>query len=136
MADITETGATGTVALIHAARVDVTSRASTNNLAAAAVQAMGGIDVLVNNAAIYAGPERKGFEDIDGAMWDRVMAVNVKGRWAMTSAVAPMMRKTGQGAVINISSATVMSGSPQAALSVVQRRSSRHDPGHGAGIGR
>jgi NAD(P)-dependent dehydrogenase (short-subunit alcohol dehydrogenase family) len=119
-ADINETGTQETAALIkasngvaHAAKVDVTSRASTETLAATAAKAMGGIDVLVNNAAIYAGLERKGFEEIDEAVWDRVMAVNVKGPWAMTRAVAPHMRKSGQGAIINVSSATVMSGSPQ-----------------------
>jgi NAD(P)-dependent dehydrogenase (short-subunit alcohol dehydrogenase family) len=119
-ADINETGAIETAALIkasggtaHAAKVDVTSRASTETLAATAMQTLGGIDVLVNNAAIYAGLERKGFEEIDEAVWDRVMAVNVKGPWAMTRAVAPHMRKSGQGAIINVSSATVMSGSPQ-----------------------
>ena len=119
-ADINEAGAAETAALIKAsgctaqsAKVDVTSRASTEVLAATAVESLGGIDVLVNNAAIYAGLERKGFEDIDEAVWDRVMAVNVKGPWAMTRAVAPHMRTSGQGAVINVSSATVMSGSPQ-----------------------
>lgn len=119
-ADVNEYGAEETAALIRAAggtaqaaKVDVTNRASTESLAAAAVQAFGGIDVLVNNAAIYAGLERKGFEEIDEAVWDRVMAVNVKGPWSMTRAVAPHMRKSGQGAIINVSSATVMSGSPQ-----------------------
>jgi NAD(P)-dependent dehydrogenase (short-subunit alcohol dehydrogenase family) len=119
-ADINEAGAQETAALInaaggvaHAAKVDVTSRASTEALAASAATALGGIDVLVNNAAIYAGLERKGFEEIDEAVWDRVMAVNVKGPWAMTRAVAPHMRKAEQGAIINVSSATVMSGSPQ-----------------------
>jgi NAD(P)-dependent dehydrogenase (short-subunit alcohol dehydrogenase family) len=119
-ADINETGVQETVALIKAAggvahsdKVDVTSRLSTETLAATAAKAMGGIDVLVNNAAIYAGLERKGFEEIDEAVWDRVMAVNVKGPWAMTRAVAPHMRNSGQGAIINVSSATVMSGSPQ-----------------------
>lgn len=116
-ADINADGATETAALIgatgHAAQVDVTSRASTAALADHAAAVLGGVDVLVNNAAIYAGLERKGFEQIDEAVWDRVMAVNVKGPWAMTSAVAPLMRRAGAGAVINVSSATVMSGSPQ-----------------------
>jgi NAD(P)-dependent dehydrogenase (short-subunit alcohol dehydrogenase family) len=119
-ADINAVGANETAALIRAsggtadaAQVDVTSRASTGALAATAARLMGGIDVLVNNAAIYAGLERKGFEQIDEAVWDRVMAVNVKGPWAMTSAAAPYLRKAGGGAVINVSSATVMSGSPQ-----------------------
>ena len=119
-ADINAAGASETAALIcaaggtaHAAAVDVTSRASTESLAAYAAHSRGGIDTLINNAAIYAGLERKSFDQIDEAVWDRVMAVNVKGPWAMTSAAAPVMRRAGQGAVINVSSATVMSGSPQ-----------------------
>lgn len=116
-ADINLTGAQETAALIggaaFAAQVDVTSQVSTAALAAQAAETMGGIDVLVNNAAIYAGLERKGFEQIDETVWDRVMAVNVKGPWQMTRAVAPHLRKAGGGAVINVSSATVMSGSPE-----------------------
>lgn len=116
-ADINADGAAETAALIgangHTAQVDVTSRASATALADTALRLMGGVDVLVNNAAIYAGLERKGFEQIDEAVWDRVMAVNVKGPWAMTSAITPLMRRAGAGSVINVSSATVMSGSPQ-----------------------
>lgn len=116
VADINLTGAVETAAGIGdaaiAAQVDVTSQASTATLAALAAARMGGIDILVNNAAIYAGLERKGFEQIDEAVWDRVMAVNVKGPWQMTRAVAPHLRHAGGGAVINVSSATVMSGSP------------------------
>lgn len=116
VADINLTGAEETARAIGAAaiaaQVDVTSQASTTALAALAAERLGGIDVLVNNAAIYAGLERKGFESIDEAVWDRVMAVNVKGPWQMTRAVAPHLRAAGRGAVINVSSATVMSGSP------------------------
>ncbi|MCX7644036.1 MAG: glucose 1-dehydrogenase [Rhodobacteraceae bacterium] len=116
VADINEAGAEAAAAAIGpaavAARVDVTSRSSTAALAALAAERLGGIDVLVNNAAIYAGLERKGFEAIDEAIWDRVMAVNVKGPWQMTRAAAPHLRAAGGGAVINVSSATVMSGSP------------------------
>ncbi|WP_434622516.1 SDR family NAD(P)-dependent oxidoreductase [Tabrizicola sp. M-4] len=117
VADINLTGAEETARAIGAAaiaaQVDVTSQASTAALAALAAEQFGGIDVLVNNAAIYAGLERKGFESIDEAVWDRVMAVNVKGPWQMTRAVAPHLRAAGGGAVINVSSATVMSGSPE-----------------------
>jgi Dehydrogenases with different specificities (related to short-chain alcohol dehydrogenases) len=113
-ADINLTGAEETAGLTggFAGAVDVTSQASTTTLAALAAERMGGIDILVNNAAIYAGLERKGFESIDEAVWDKVMAVNVKGPWQMTRAAAPFLRKQG-GAVINVSSATVMSGSPE-----------------------
>lgn len=116
VADINLTGAQDTAAGIGAAalaaQVDVTSQSSSAALAALAADHLGGIDVLVNNAAIYAGLERKGFEQIDESVWDRVMAVNVKGPWQMTRAVAPHLRAAGAGAVINVSSATVMSGSP------------------------
>ena len=55
---------------------------------------------------------RKSFETITEAEWDRVMAVNVKGAWMAIKATAPLLREAGGGTIINISSATVMSGSP------------------------
>lgn len=118
-ADIQLKGAEETARLIgesggkaHAAEVDVASGASTQALAQFALARMGGVDALVNNAAIYAGLERRSFEAIDEAEWDRVMRVNVKGVWMMSKAVAPLMRRAGAGAIVNVSSATVMSGSP------------------------
>ena len=117
-ADIAAAGAEATAARIRATgadaisvRADVTELRSLDALAEAAVSRFGGIDVLVNNAAIYAGIARKPFTDIDEADWDRLMAVNVKGTWLATRAVAPRMRASG-GAIVNISSATVLSGSP------------------------
>jgi len=96
----------------YAAEVDVANVASTEALAQFALARMGGLDALVNNAAIYAGLERRGFEAIDEVEWDRVMRVNVKGVWMMSKAAAPVMRRAGGGAIVNVSSATVMSGSP------------------------
>jgi NAD(P)-dependent dehydrogenase (short-subunit alcohol dehydrogenase family) len=93
--------------------VDVVSRASVEALTRAAQTRLGGADILVNNAAIYAGLQRQRFEDIPEAEWDRVMAVNVKGVWRVTGAVAPLMRMAGGGAIVNVASSTVMSGSPQ-----------------------
>lgn len=106
-AEITETAAVPAIAV----RVDVTDRASTDALAAAAVEAGGTVDVLVNNAAIYAAVTRSPFEDIDEGEWDRVMAVNLKGPWQVTRALSPHLADGGR--VINISSATVYSGSAQ-----------------------
>ncbi len=94
-----------------AALVDVTDAESTTNLVAATLERWGQIDVLINNAAIYAGLERKPFWEIDEALWDRVMAVNVKGIWQMSKAAAPTLRERG-GKIINIASATFYSGSP------------------------
>jgi len=97
----------------YSATVDVTSTKSCRALAAAAKSEMSGADVLVNNAAIYAGLERRPFMDIDEAVWDKVMAVNIKGVWQSTRAIAPLMQEAGGGSIVNIASATVFSGSPQ-----------------------
>jgi len=118
-ADIAPVGVEDTVARIHAKsgvalglEVDVTKATSVEALAARTVAAFGAIDVLVNNAAIYAGIARAPFTEIDEADWDRIMAVNVKGTWLASKIIAPRMTAPG-GAIINLSSATVMSGSPQ-----------------------
>lgn len=85
--------------------VDVADEASTAAMAAAA------IDALVNNAAVYAGLERRSFDQIEVTEWDRVMAVNLRGPWLCTRACADALRDGG-GAIINVASATVLSGSP------------------------
>lgn len=115
-ADINRAGAEETAALIGqgclAATLDVTRQASCDAVVALAQAEMGGVDVLINNAALYAGLQRAPFEEIDEAVWDRVMAVNIKGVWQMTRAVSPVMRAAKGGSIVNIASATVLSGSP------------------------
>jgi NAD(P)-dependent dehydrogenase (short-subunit alcohol dehydrogenase family) len=115
VADINTEGVAETVKLIgkHAAAftVNVANENSTKKLAADVVKKWGRIDVLINNAAIYAGLQRKPFYEIEESEWDKVMNVNLKGTWLVSKSVVPFMQKTG-GKIINISSATVMSGSP------------------------
>lgn len=118
VADIDMSGVDETAALISATgakavavKVDVTSKESTDALAQAALDAFGRIDVLINNAAIYATLTRKPFTEIDPAEWDRVMNVNVKGAWLCSASVYPKMSHPG-GRIVNIASATVYSGSP------------------------
>ncbi|HPD93883.1 MAG TPA: SDR family NAD(P)-dependent oxidoreductase, partial [Pararhodobacter sp.] len=94
------------------AEVDVTRAESCRALVARTEAAFGGLDVLVNNAALYGGLQRAPFEEIDEAVWDRVMAVNVKGVWQMTRAASAALRASGAGSVVNVASATVFSGSP------------------------
>jgi len=96
---------------VETAIVDVTSQSSLASMTAIAEQRWGGIDTLVNNAAIYASLTRTPFEEISETEWDRVMAVNVKGAWMATKVVAPLMKRQRAGAIVNVSSATVMSGS-------------------------
>src|SRR5688500_4317658 len=60
-------------------RTDVSDMGSVQKLVDAALGRFGRIDVLVNNAAIFASLKPQRFDDIPEAEWDRVMAVNVKG---------------------------------------------------------
>jgi NAD(P)-dependent dehydrogenase (short-subunit alcohol dehydrogenase family) len=90
----------------HAAfqRVDVADPASTEAMAAAAVKAFGGIDILVNNAAMFASLQGGPLTEISAERWDKTMAVNVKGAWLCIKAVLPYMRACGGGAIVNQSS--------------------------------
>lgn len=117
VADMNEAGSAETVALIEAAggkaiavKTNVTDKASCEAVAETAVSTYGGLDVLVNNAAIYATIERANFWEIDPNEWDKVMAVNVKGAWLASGAAYTRMNEG--GSIINIASATVFSGSP------------------------
>src|SRR5438128_11762683 len=71
----------------------------------------GRIDGLVNNGALATKLGGKRFENIDIAVWDQVMAVNVRGVWLATKACLPWIRKSEHGKIVNISSDTVLFGS-------------------------
>jgi 3-oxoacyl-[acyl-carrier protein] reductase len=91
---------------------DVTKDASVAAMCAEADATLGGIDGLVNNAAIYAGLKMAPFDQIDEKDWDRVFAVNVKGVWLCSKAVLPYLKKRGGGSIVNISSASILEGNP------------------------
>lgn len=91
---------------------DVTSEESTRRLAAAAIARYDRIDILINNAALYASLELKPVEELDPADWERVMAVNLRGLFLTTRAVLPEMKTRRKGKIINLSSNTVLSGGP------------------------
>jgi NAD(P)-dependent dehydrogenase (short-subunit alcohol dehydrogenase family) len=91
-------------------RADVADAASARAMAEAALGRFGRVDVLVNNAAVFAALKPQPFDAIPEAEWDRVMAVNVKGVWNCVRAVAPIMRRQGSGRVVNVASAIVAKG--------------------------
>jgi len=101
-------GAAGGEAMV--CRADVTSAPSVAALVADTLARFGTIDVLVNNAGIFADLAKKPFTAIDEAEWDRVMAVNVRGTFACAKAVAPAMIAKGRGKIVNIASGTVFKG--------------------------
>ena len=91
---------------------DVTSAESTREMAQAVIEKFGGIDVLVNNAALYGSLSMTPFEQLDEAEWDAAMNVNVKGLWQCAKAVVPAMKNRQSGSIINISSLAAVYGLP------------------------
>ena len=97
---------------VTSATVDVSDEDSVKRLVAATVERFGKIDILVNNAALFAPLQEQPFADIDVALWDRVMAVNVRGLFLMAKHVAPHMIAQRYGKIINIGSGTAARGIP------------------------
>jgi 3-oxoacyl-[acyl-carrier protein] reductase len=95
-------------------QTDVADEQSTVRMAERTLSAFGRIDVLVNNAAVFATIpiSRVPLEQISVQEWDLVMAVNLRGIFLACKAVLPAMRQQGYGKIINISSGTALSGSP------------------------
>lgn len=87
-------------------KTDVTRQDQCDAMAKAAFDRFGGIDILVNNAAIYAGIIKKPFVDISTEEWNRVMQVNSTGPFHCIKAVFPYMRQKG-GKIINVASSVV-----------------------------
>lgn len=101
-----------TGAAVYFAPLDLADPDSVEALAAAAAEHLGGIDGLINNAAIATGIGGKTCEEIDIETWDRVMNVNVRGTWLMIKACLPHLRKAGNGKIVNVASDTAIWGAP------------------------
>jgi NAD(P)-dependent dehydrogenase (short-subunit alcohol dehydrogenase family) len=93
--------------------IDLADPASIERAIAAASDRLGGLDGLVNNAAVATGIGGKTFDEIDIETWDRVMAVNARGTWLVTRAAAPHLRRSGAGKIVNIASDTALWGAPR-----------------------
>jgi 3-oxoacyl-[acyl-carrier protein] reductase len=103
-------GAIGDSAI--AVETDVADERRAVALASATVERFGAIDVLVNNAAVYATiPVRRvSIEALTVSEWDQVMAVNLRGMFLASRAVIPAMRAKGYGRIVNIASGTAFQG--------------------------
>ncbi len=86
---------------------DVSVPAQAEQLTAAAERALGGVDVLANNAGIAA---RAPFLSIDLAQWDRIIEVNLRGMFLMAQAAGRNMARRGRGVIINMSSTNGIAG--------------------------
>jgi NAD(P)-dependent dehydrogenase (short-subunit alcohol dehydrogenase family) len=86
---------------------DVSDEAAVERGIGAAVQALGGLDVLVNNAGIAV---RKTAFDITSEDWDRVLGVNLRGLFICSRIAARAMKERGGGAIVNLASIMGFSG--------------------------
>jgi NAD(P)-dependent dehydrogenase (short-subunit alcohol dehydrogenase family) len=99
--------------LVASATFDVSDEAQVKKLVVQTMERFGQIDVLVNNAALYANLSPAKATEIDVALWDQVMAVNVRGAFLMVKHVVPHMQAKKSGKIINIASGTAYKGIPR-----------------------
>jgi NAD(P)-dependent dehydrogenase (short-subunit alcohol dehydrogenase family) len=95
----------GGSAIVHCA--DITAEEGCRSIAAAALEALGGIDVLQNTVGIHGSGDAV---EITEAFWDEVMQTNLKGMWMTCKHVVPLMRRQRAGSVINVSSMAALGG--------------------------
>jgi NAD(P)-dependent dehydrogenase (short-subunit alcohol dehydrogenase family) len=93
-------------------RADVSSEADVARMVEETRTRHGRIDVLVNNAGLYASLEMRPFTEIPLEEWRQVMDVNVASMFLTSRAVVPVMREQGGGRIVNISSGTPFRGVP------------------------
>jgi len=92
--------------------LDLNDPMSIQAFAATSAELMGGIDGLINNAAI-TNSGGKAADELSTTTWDAVMNVNVRGTWLMSVAAMPLLRDSGRGSIVNIASDTALWGAPK-----------------------
>lgn len=85
-------------------KADVSNDAEVRQMVAQTVEELGSVDVLVNNAGTTHFVNFADLEGMEEEMWDNILAVNLKGPFFCSRAVAPAMKEAGQGAIVNIAS--------------------------------
>ena len=93
-------------------RADVSSESDVARMVEETLARHGRIDVLVNNAGLYASIPMRAFTEIPLEEWRQVMDVNVASMFLTCRAVVPVMRQQGGGRIVNISSGTPFRGVP------------------------
>ena len=96
----------------HYVPLDLLDAASVKSGVDAAAQWLGGLDGLINNAAI-TNSGGKGMNELSPETWDLVMDVNVRGTWLVTAAARAYLAASGTGRVVNLASDTALWGAPR-----------------------
>ncbi len=105
----------------HFEKTDVSNEADAKKLALACKDKFGRVDILVNNAALFAELPKVDFREIPVETFDKVMAVNIKGPWLMAKHLSPLMIAQGQGKIINVASGTAYKGQRNMAAYVTSK---------------
>jgi NAD(P)-dependent dehydrogenase (short-subunit alcohol dehydrogenase family) len=95
----------------HFIETDISSESSVTAMAKAAAQGCDGIYGLVANAGWANNVGGKTYDEITPEVWDRMMAINVRGTWLTVRAIGPLMRDG--GAIVTVSSDTIYWGAPR-----------------------
>ncbi len=88
---------------------DITAPDAAKKIVAKALETMGGIDVLVNNAGMALGSE---LETTTDELWDKIMGVNVTAMFKISREAVPHLKKSGKGRIINLGSIMSDMGGP------------------------
>lgn len=116
LSDIAESGLRETAEAVRAgggtAETKVMDLSDPDSIADFGRTLEGPLHGLINNGAIATGIGGVGFEDIAAESWDRVMTVNVRGTWLLIRALAPLLRASGSGRIVNLASDTALWGAP------------------------
>jgi 3-oxoacyl-[acyl-carrier protein] reductase len=88
----------------HAMLTDISDEKATQKMADEVIRLYGRVDILLNNAALYYGVERRAWDAWTVKDWDRMFEVNVRGTYLCCKAISPLMIKAGKGKIINIAS--------------------------------
>ncbi|MFI8035337.1 SDR family oxidoreductase [Acinetobacter sp. ABJ_C3_5] len=95
-----------------AVSIDLANADSIQQAVQQAAERMGGMDGLVNCAALATNVGGKSMMDYDPDLWDRVMNINVKGTWLVSKAAVPYLQQSSAGKIINVASDTALWGAP------------------------
>ena len=93
-------------------KVDITSEEDVARMAKFAKDTFGGLDIVVNNAAIFSTLVPKPLEEISAAEWRKVMDVNTLGTFLVTKAALPLLKKSSAARIINLCSGVAFKGNP------------------------